>query len=134
MFQSKFVKFLMSELKWQANSSSNFPLFFIVMTLSSSENFKVLPFLVWAKGSHQSPNFDTFKCSRENLPNFFSLFSNHKSFFSQNVHNSSVSWQITPRYFCSSSNIYFGHKEQIKSQISTFECSGQTLWSSSCQF
>ena len=40
---------------------------------------------------HQSSNFDTFKCSGENLPNFSCRFSNHWSVFLQNLHNSSVS-------------------------------------------
>ena len=96
----------MSVLKWQVNSSSNFALFFIVMTHNSSANFKVIPFLLWTKGSHQSPNFDTFKCCGENLPNFSSFVSNHKSVFCRNLHISSVSWKTTPLYFCSSSNIY----------------------------
>ena len=38
---SKFIKFLMSILKRQVNSSSNFASFFIVMTHSSSVNFKL---------------------------------------------------------------------------------------------
>ena len=62
VLESKFVKFLISVLKWQVNSSSNFALVFIVMTHNSSANFKVIPFLLWTKGSHQSPSFDTFKC------------------------------------------------------------------------
>ena len=93
----------MSVLKWQVRSSSNFALFFIAMTHNSSASFKVIPFLLWTKGSHQSPNFDTFKCSGENLPNFSILFSNHKSLFLQNFHISSVSWKISLLYFCSSS-------------------------------
>ena len=133
VLKSKFVKFLMSVLKWKVNSSSNFVLFFIVMTHNSSVNFKVIPFLLWTKGSHQSSNFDTFKCSGENLLNFC-LFSNHWSVFFQNLHNSSVSLKITPLYFCRSNNIYFGHKEPIKkSFFRLFECLGQNLWSS-CQF
>ena len=84
------------------------------MTHNYSVNFKLIHFLLWTKGSHQSPNFDTFKCFGENLLNFSSLFSNHKSVFLQNLHISSVSWKITPLYFCSSNNIYFGHKEPIK--------------------
>ena len=116
VLKSKFVKFLMSVLKWKVNSSSNFALFFIVivMTHNSYVNFKVISFLLWTKGSHQSSNFDTFKCSGENLPNFSCLFSNHWSVFLQNLHNSSLSWKITPLYFCSSNNIYFGQKEPIK--------------------
>ena len=106
----------MSLLKWQVSSSSNFA-FFIVMTHNSSVNFKVIPFPLWTKGSHKSSNFDTFKCSGKNLPNFSCLFSNHWSFFLQNLHNSSVSWKIIPLYFCISNNIYFGHKEHIKTKI-----------------
>ena len=49
--------------------------------------------------------------------------------FLQNLHNSSVSWKITPLYFCSSNNIYFGHKEPIKTKklFRLFECLGQNL-------
>ena len=104
----------MSVLKWKVNSSSNFALFFIVMTHNSYVNFKVIPFLLWTKGSYQSSNFDTFKCSGENLPNFPSLFSNHKPVFLQNLHIYSVSWKITPLYFCSSNNIHFVTKRQLK--------------------
>ena len=112
VLESKFVKFLMWILKWQVNSSSNFALFFIAMTHNSSANFKVILFRLWTKGSHQSPNFDTFKWSGENLPNFSILFLNHKSVFLQTFFFiSSVSWKITPLYFCSS------HKEPIKTKI-----------------
>ena len=107
----------MSVLKWKVNSSSNFALFLFVMTHNSSVNFKVIPFLIWTKGPHQSSNFDTLKCCGENLPNFSCLFSNHWSVFLQNLHNFSVSWKITPLYFCSSNNIY---KEPIKKKKLTF--------------
>ena len=134
MLESKFNKFLMSVLKLKVNSSSNSALFLIVMT-HTYVNFKAMPFLVWTKGSHQSSNFGTFNCSCENLPNFLCPFSNHWSVFLQNLHNSSVSWKITPLYVCSSNNIYFGHKEPTKTQIFyTFECTGRNLWSSSWQF
>ena len=49
----------------QANSSSNFAPFFIVMTDNSSLNFKLMLFQLWIKGSDQNPNFETFKCSGE---------------------------------------------------------------------
>ena len=103
VLESKFLKFLMSILKWQANSSSNFTLFFIVMTHNTSVNFKVIHFLLWTKRSHPTPNFDTFKCSGKNLWNF----SNHKSVFLQILHHSSVSWKITPLYFFRSNIKYF---------------------------
>ena len=56
-------------------------------------------FLLWTKGSHESTNFDSFKCSGENLPYSSCHFPNHKSVFLQILHHSSVSWKITPLYF-----------------------------------
>ena len=72
-------KFLMSILKWQVNSSSNFASFFIVMTHNFSVDFKLTLFLLWIKGSHQYANFETFNCSGENLPYSSCHFPNHKS-------------------------------------------------------
>ena len=65
--------------------------FSIVMTHNSSVNFKLIHFLLWTKGSLQSPNSDTFECSDENLPNSSCHFPNHKSVFFQIFHHSSVS-------------------------------------------
>ena len=72
----------MSVLKGKVNSSSNIALIFIVMTHISSVNFKVIPFLLWTKGSHQSSNFDSFKSSGENLTNSHVFFqtTSHFSF------------------------------------------------------
>ena len=89
----------MSVLKWKVNFSSNCALFFIFMAHNYSVKFKVIPFLLWTKGSHQSPNFDIFKCSGENLPSFSWSFSNHKLVFLQNLHNSLVSWKMILLYF-----------------------------------
>ena len=124
----------MSILKRQVSSSSIFVSFFIVMTHNSSVNFKLIHFLLWTKGSHQSPNFDTFKCSGENLPNFSCHFPSNKSVFLQILHHSLMSWKIPPLYFFSSNNIYFAQKESIKVKIlETFECSGENLSNSLCQ-
>ena len=60
VLESKFVKFLMSVLKQKVRSSSIFVSFFILMTHNFSVNFKLMHFLLWTKGSHQSSNFDTF--------------------------------------------------------------------------
>ena len=49
-------------------------------------------FVLWTKVSHESTNFDTFKCFDENLPNSSSHFPNHKSVFLQILHDSSLSW------------------------------------------
>ena len=117
MLESKFFKLPMSILKWQVNSSSNFASFFIVMTYNSSVNFKLIHFLLRTKGSHQGPNFDTFKCSGENLPNLSCHFSNHKSVFLRILHHSSMPWKITLLYLFRSNNIYFPQKEPIKVKI-----------------
>ena len=55
--------------------------------------------LLWAKWSHQRPNFESFKCSGENLSIFSCYFPNHMSVFLQILHHSSESWKITPLYF-----------------------------------
>ena len=59
----------------------NFPSFFIVRTHNLSVNFKLIRFLLWIKRSHQSPNFEIFKCSGKSLWNSSCHFPNHKSFF-----------------------------------------------------
>ena len=120
----------MSILKWQVNLSSNFTSFFIVMTYNSSINFKLIHFLLWTKGSHQGPNFDTFKCSRENLPNFSYHSLNHKSVFLRILtakYDSSVLFYLIKYILCS--------KEPIKLKtFATIDCSGQSLSNSSYQF
>ena len=58
---SKLVKLILSILNWQVNSSSNLVSFCIVMTQNSPVNFELINFLLWIKGSHQSPNFQTFE-------------------------------------------------------------------------
>ena len=132
---SNFVKFFMSILKRQVNFSSLFVSFFVAMTHNSSVNFKPIHFLFWAKGSHQSPNFDTFECSGENLPNSSCHFLNHKSVFLQILHHSSLSRKITLLYLFSSNNIYFAQKERIKVKMfETFMCSGQNSSNSPYQF
>ena len=104
----------MSVLKRQVSSSAIFVSFFIVMTYNSSANFKLIHLLLWTKESHQSPNFDTFKCSGENLPNTLCHFWNHKSVFLQILHHSCVSWKITPLYLFGSNHIYFTQLSTLK--------------------
>ena len=98
MLGSKFIKYLMSVLKWQVNSSSSFASFFIFMTHNSSVDFKLILFLLWIKGSHH-PNLETLNCSGGNLPYSLCHFPNQKSVFLQILHHPSVSWKITPLYF-----------------------------------
>ena len=134
MLTSKLVKF-MPILKQQVSSSSIFVSFFIVMTHNSTENFKLIYFLLWAKISYQSSNFDTVECSGENLPNSSCHFPNDKSVFLQSLHHSSMSWKITPLYLFRSNSIYISQKETIKVKMfETFKCSGQNVSNSLCQF
>ena len=74
-------------------------------------------FLLWTKWSHESTNFDTFKCSDENLPNSSCHFPNHKPVLPQILNNSSVSLKIALLYFFWSNVIYFEQKGQITVQI-----------------
>ena len=135
MLWSKFVKFLMSILNWQVNSSSIFASFFIVMTHNSPVNFKLVHFQLWTKESYQSPNFETSKCCGENLPNSSCHFWKHKSVFLQIFYQSWVPSNITCLYFLSWSIIYFGQKHPIKVNIfETFEGSSQNSSNSLCQF
>ena len=117
MLGSNFVKLIMSALKRHFSSSSNFASFFIIMTHNYYVNFKLMDFLLWVKGSHQSTNFETFECSGENLPNFSCHFLNHKSIFLQMLHHSSLSWKITALYFFRSNVISFAQNKPVKVQI-----------------
>ena len=87
------------------------------MTHNSSVIFKLIHFLLWIKGSHQSTNFETFECSGENLRYSSRHFPKRKSIFLQILHHSSVSWKITPLDFFTSNVIYFVQKEPIKLEI-----------------
>ena len=89
----------MSILKRQVNSYSDFLSIFSIITHNLSVNFKLMYFLLWAKGSYQSPNFYTSKCFGENLPNSSCNFPSHKPAFLQILHDSTVSWKITDLYF-----------------------------------
>ena len=64
--------------------------FFNVLTQNSPVKFKLIHFLLWIKGSHQSPNFLTFQCSGENFLNSSCHFWKYKSVFDQVLHQSSV--------------------------------------------
>ena len=155
---SKLVKFLVSILKRKFSSSSIFVLLFIFMAYNSSVKFKVTPFLLWTKGSTlkkitllyfcSSNNiyfakkdpitvriFKTFECSGQNLSNSLCQFWNSKSIPLRILYPSWVSLKITPLFFFSSNTRCYAQKEHIKKNIiEAFECSGQNLLNSSCQF
>ena len=129
MFGSRFIKFLMSILKRQINSSPNFASFFIVMTHNSSANFKLIHFLLWIKGANQ---VKPIECSGETSKSSCH-FPNHKSVFLRILYHSSVSRKKTPLCLFSSNGIYFTQKEPTKMKIfEAFEFSDQNLLNPSC--
>ena len=112
-------------LKWQVSSSSDFTLFFIVMTNNYSINFKLIHFLLWMKGLILSQFWD-FRVLWWRFAKFLMSYSkpqvtfspNFGSLFSVTKDNSSILFR--------SSVMYFAQKEPIKVQIfETFECLGQ---------
>ena len=105
------------------------------MTHNYPVNFKLVHFLLWINGSHQSPNFETFECSRENVPYFSCHFWKHNSVFLQSFYQSSVPSNIAPLYFITSNIIFCSHRQPITGQIfEIFECKDQNLLNSFCQF
>ena len=136
MITSKFVKFFMSVLKWQANFSPNFVSLFsfikdkllctflaqAIYTLLKRTplNWKFLRLLSAQVKICQIPIMPILKRQADSSPNFVS---------------SLVSWNITPLYLFTSNNVYFTQKDPIKVKtFETFECSGQNLSNSLCQF
>ena len=77
MLRSKFIKFLLTILNCQVNSS---------LIPNSPVNFKLKYFELQTKESRQSPNFETFKYSGESLPHviFLMLFSTREVSLSSN--------------------------------------------------
>ena len=125
--KSKLLKLLSSRVKicqipyvYFETTSQFFFRFFIILrfiTHNSSENLQLMHFLLWTKGSHESANFDTFKCSDENLPKCSCHFPKRKSVFLQILNDSSVSRNITPLYIFRSNVVHFAQKGPIKVHI-----------------
>ena len=67
-------------------------------------------FLLWTKGFHQSPNFDTSKL-------FWWKFVKQQIGFSSNFASLFIVMRQTPLYFFSWNFVYFQQKEPIKVQI-----------------
>ena len=132
---STFFKFLMSILKRQVYSSQNFVSLFRFMKDNSSVLSSPNNIYFAQKEPIKVKIFETSECWDQNFSNYLCQFWNDKSIPLQILYPSSVSSKITPLYFSSSSNIYFAQKEPIKVNFfETFECSGQKLSNSLCQF
>ena len=124
LLKYKFLKFLSAQVKicyiphvnfeLTSNFFSNFASLCIVITRNSPVRFKVTHFLFCIKGPNEIPNFETFMCSGENLPNSSCNFPINKSVFLQILHDSAVSWNVIPLYFFRLKIIYFAQKWRIK--------------------
>ena len=60
------------------------------MTHNSLVNFKLKYFQLWTKESHQSPHFQIYRCSGENLPTSLCYFPTQKLVFLQILHHSKI--------------------------------------------
>ena len=77
-------------------------------------SFKFIHFIQYIKGPNESPNFETFVCSGENLPNLSCHFPNQELVFLEILHHTLMSWSITPPYFFGSNIVCSGQKKSIK--------------------
>ena len=111
---SKFVKFLLSILKWQVNSSSHHVSFFIVMIHNSPVNFKLTHFLIWIKDPIKVTILTLLSALVKICQISHVIFWNYKSLFLKILHHSLMSWKMTPLYFFSSSIICFGQRSHLK--------------------
>ena len=88
--KSKFLTLLIAQVKIRQISHVNFKTFFIIIRHNSAVNVKVKHFLLWVNKSHQSPNFETFKCSGKHLQYSSCSFQTISQFFLQILHHSST--------------------------------------------
>ena len=135
MLRSKFVKFLLSILKRQADSSPNFVSLFNFIKDNSSVLFLAWAIYTFRKRSPLKSKLVKLLSAQVKICQILYVHFGTMSIPLQILHRSSVSWKITPLYFFSFSNRYFAQKKPIKVKISkTFECWGQNLSNSLCQF
>ena len=85
----------LSNYSWQFWTEKSIPLqffasFFILKTHNSLLNFKLKYFQLWTKESHQSPHFQIYRCSDENLPTSLCYFPTQKLVFLQILHHSKI--------------------------------------------
>ena len=105
----------MSFSKPQVNFPSNFESPSVSWKITSLHFFRSNVLYFTQKEPIKVQIFETFKCSGQNSPNFCHFWKN-KSVFLQILHQSSVSWDVTPLYFFSWNFTYFQQKKPIKVQ------------------
>ena len=90
---------LMSILNWHINSSSNLASFSWPWKITPPYFFTLNIIYFGQKRPIKVQNFDTFKCSSQNLSNSLYQFWNDKWIPLQILHHSPLSWKRTPLYF-----------------------------------
>ena len=117
------------------NKSNPFQFCIFLQCHNSPVNCKLIHFLLWINGPHQSPNVETFKCSGEHFPNSSCHFWKKESLFLQILYQYSVPSNMTSLFFFSSNIIHFSQRQPIKVQIfEIFEWLNQNSSNSSYQF
>ena len=74
--------------------------------------------MLWTKSAHQCAIFRLLGALRKVHTIPHTIFETTRSGFIQILHHCSVSWKITPLYFCCSNQVYFGQKEPIENKFS----------------
>ena len=117
MLRWKFVKFLLSILKRQVDSSPNF-VYLCSFTKITPLYFFNSTNIYFAQEEHiKTKLFEAFKCSGQNSSNSSCQFWYDKSIPLQILHHFSLLWHVTPLWILSSYFFYFGLKDSIKIPI-----------------
>ena len=135
MLRSKFVKFLMSILKRQVDSSPNFASLFTFMKYNSCVLFLASATYTLLKRSPLKWKLVKLLGAQIKICQIPSVNFGTKSIPLRILHPSSVSWKAILMCIFSSNNIYFAQKKPIKvKEFETFKCSGENLSNPFCQF
>ena len=133
MLRSKFVKFFMSILKRQVDSSPSSVSFFSFMKDYSSVLFISNNIYFAQKETIKMKMFETFKCLGQFHQIPYANFETTSRFLSKFCISLQFHERLFHCTFFSSNNTYFAQKEPIKVEIfETFECSGEILLNSLC--
>ena len=80
--------------------------------------------MLWTKRAHQSTLYRVLSDLLKVHPIPHAIFETIRSGFIQILHHCSVSWTITPLYFCNLNLAYFRQKEPIEKKFSDFQVVG----------
>ena len=116
----KLTKFLRSFFKPRTSFSLNFASPF---SFTSHNSYEILYLKHYMFGQKEPIKVQFFRFLRALMKVhliLYAVFETARSGFIQIWHHCSVSWKITPLYFCSSNLAYFGQKEPIEKKVSDF--------------